>query len=104
MVRLAYPRAHLNREGPIPRLTRTQGSQDQGKEKNWRKPPGSRRVRAVGQETPASQEGALLWAWQMGSLIKAPRGSMEEGDGQEMGGEVLVLVLSQQHGGEGLRP
>lgn len=55
----------------------------------------------MGQEKLASQEGALLWAWQMGSLIKAPRGSMEEGDGQERGMEVLVWVLSQQHGREG---
>lgn len=55
----------------------------------------------MGQEKPASQEGGLLWAWQMGSLIEAPGGSMEEGDEQERGREVLVLFLSQQHGGEG---
>lgn len=99
MDRLAYPGAHLNREGSIPRLTRTQGSQDQGQREKL-EPQGPRKVRAVGQEKPASQEGALLWAGQMGSLIKAPRGSMEEGDGQERGRKVLVLVLSQRHGGE----
>lgn len=55
----------------------------------------------MGQEKPAFQEGALLWDWQMRSLIKAPRGSMEVGDGQERARKVLVLVLSQQHGGEG---
>lgn len=56
MDRLAYPRAPLNREGSIPRLTRTQGSQDRGQREKL-EPQGPRRVRAVGQEKQPPRRG-----------------------------------------------